>query len=100
VSGSTNYQQWQQWVISATSLQGSFHTYGLIWSPRRLTWTIDGVPYATATPASLSSNAQWVFDGHPFSLQLDLAVGGWPGAPTSTTEFPASMLVDWVRVYD
>ena len=30
---------------------------------------------------------------------LDLAVGGWPGTPPSSTQFPASMLVDWVRVY-
>jgi beta-glucanase (GH16 family) len=31
---------------------------------------------------------------------LNLAVGGyWPGNPDATTVFPASMLVDYVRVY-
>jgi hypothetical protein len=32
-------------------------------------------------------------------MLLDLAVGGWPGPPSAATAFPATMLVDWVRVY-
>jgi beta-glucanase (GH16 family) len=41
----------------------------------------------------------WVFD-HPFFIILNLAIGGnWPGSPDATTDFPARMLVDWVRVY-
>jgi beta-glucanase (GH16 family) len=73
--------------------------YGVDWSPGAVTFTFDGVPYATRTPASLSAHQQWVFD-RPFFLLLDVAVGGnWPGAPSSSTPFPATMLVDWVRVY-
>jgi beta-glucanase (GH16 family) len=64
-----------------------------------LTWTIDGLPYAKATPASLPPGAQWVYNGHPFHILLDLAVGGWPGNPNSSTVFPATMRVSWVRVY-
>jgi beta-glucanase (GH16 family) len=31
---------------------------------------------------------------------LNVAVGGrWPGPPDDETQFPQSMLVDWVRVY-
>ena len=31
---------------------------------------------------------------------LNLAVGGtWPGNPDSTTVFPSTMLVDYVRIY-
>jgi beta-glucanase (GH16 family) len=36
---------------------------------------------------------------HPFHILLDLAVGGWPGPPAAGATFPATMLVDWVRVY-
>jgi beta-glucanase (GH16 family) len=97
--GNTNSQQWQSGVVSATSLGGAFHTYGVIWSPGRITWTLDGVPYATATPASLPKGATWVFDGHPFHIILDLVVGGYLGPPASTTVFPATMRVAWVRVY-
>ena len=73
--------------------------YGVTWSPNKLVYTLDGVAYATYTPASLSPTEQWVFD-KPFFLILNLAVGGsWPGSPNATTAFPAKMLVDWVRVY-
>lgn len=94
-----NDQQWQNSFTSALPLTGGFYTYGLVWSPGRLTWTIDGVPYATATPSALPPGASWVFNGHPFHIILDLAVGGWPGPPNSSTVFPAAMQVAWVRVY-
>jgi beta-glucanase (GH16 family) len=84
---------------SATSLASRFHVFGVEWSPAAITFTFDGVPYSTRTPASLSAGQQWVFN-KPFFLLLNLAVGGeWPGAPRASTPFPATMLVDWVRVY-
>jgi beta-glucanase (GH16 family) len=99
-SGSSNFQQWQQALSAGAPFTSGFHTYGVIWQPGRITWTLDGVPYGTATPASLPAGAQWVFNGHPFHLLLDLSVGGWPGPPAANASFPQSMLVDWVRVYD
>jgi hypothetical protein len=39
-----------------------------------------------------------VFD-HPFHLLLTLSVGGpWAGPPDASTPWPATMLVDWIRV--
>jgi beta-glucanase (GH16 family) len=82
-----------------SSLADAFHIYGVQWSPNAIVFTFDGVPYATRTPASLVPGESWVFN-RPFFLLLDLAVGGkWPGAPDSSTPFPARMLVNWVRVY-
>ena len=84
---------------SAVSLAGGFHVYGVDWSPSAIVFTFDGVPYATRTPAELGPGQHWAFD-KPFFLILNLAVGGdWPGAPNASTAFPATMLVDWVRVY-
>jgi beta-glucanase (GH16 family) len=100
VLGSPNYQQWDQTLTSAVPLASAFHTYGLIWSPRRITWTFDGVPYASATPSELPPSARWVFSGHSFHVLLSLSVGGWPGPPSSAAAFPATMFVDWVRLYD
>jgi beta-glucanase (GH16 family) len=99
VQGSPNFQQWQGGISAAQPLSDAYHTFGLIWSPGRITWTLDGLPYATATPSTLNSSAQWVFDGTAMRIVLDLAVGGWPGAPTSSAGFPASLRVAWVRVY-
>jgi beta-glucanase (GH16 family) len=84
---------------SLVSLSGGFHVYGVDWSPAAIVFTLDGVRYATRTPTLLSVGQQWVFN-KPFFLILDQAVGGvWPGAPTASTAFPSTMLVDWVRVY-
>jgi beta-glucanase (GH16 family) len=84
---------------SASSLAAGFHVFGIHWSPGKIVFLMDGVPYATRTPASLPPGGKWVFD-HPFYFVLDLAVGGgFPGPPGPTTRFPATMLVDWVRVY-
>ena len=46
-----------------------------------------------------ATNRTWEFD-QPFFIILNVAVGGqWPGAPDSTTTFPQTMKVDYVRVY-
>ena len=99
VTTNANDQQWNGVVNSVTPLAGTYETYGLIWKPNSLTWTLNGVPFATATPQTLTPTASWVFNGHPFHILLDEAVGGWPGNPNASTVFPAVMGVDWVRVY-
>lgn len=87
-------------ACEADPLTGGFHTYGVDWSPGRVVFTLDGSSYETLTPTSLRSSERWVFNGRPYYLVLDLAVGGTgAGAPNSSTQFPARMLVDWVRVY-
>jgi beta-glucanase (GH16 family) len=98
VSGSDNYQQWQE-QMGSTLFTAGYHTYGVIWRPGAITWTFDGVPYATATPDTLTPSAQWAFAGHTFHIMLDLAVGGWPGPPAAGAPFPATLDVDWVRLY-
>jgi beta-glucanase (GH16 family) len=99
-AGSPNTQQWQGHVTTAAPLAGQFHIWGLIWSPGRITWTLDGLPYATATPKSFPPGAQWVFDGAAMRVIFDLAVGGaWALPPSSLADFPATMRVDWVRIY-
>lgn len=80
-------------------LSDAFHVYSVEWTPGRIEFSLDGRAYSTLTPASLPKGARWVYD-HPFYLLLNVAVGGqWPGNPDSTSVFPQTMLVDWVRVY-
>ncbi len=76
-----------------------FHVYAVEWEPNQIRFYVDAVLYATRTPADLPAGAVWVYD-HPFFLLLNLAVGGyWPGYPDATTQFPQTMQVDYVRVY-
>jgi beta-glucanase (GH16 family) len=75
-------------------VSSQYHIYGVDWTPKGITWTIDGHAYG-----HFSAYPNWPFD-KPFIMILDLAVGGnWPGSPTASTVFPAHMLVSWVRVY-
>ena len=76
-----------------------FHVYAVEWEPKAIRFYVDDHLYATRTPAELPKGTKWVYD-HPFFLLLNVAVGGgWPGNPDATTEFPQTMLVDYVRVY-
>ena len=76
-----------------------FHVFGVEWEPGVIRWYVDGRHYHTLTPDKLPAGAKWVFD-HPFFILLNVAVGGqWPGDPDSTTVFPQTMTVDYVRVY-
>jgi beta-glucanase (GH16 family) len=76
-----------------------FHEFAAEWEPGVVRFTVDGQLYATFQPSQLPPGKKWVFD-HPFFILLNVAVGGdWPGPPDASTEFPQTMLVDYVRVY-
>lgn len=76
-----------------------FHIFAVEWQPHEVRFYVDGDLYQTVTPSSLPAGQTWVFD-HPFFIILNVAVGGgWPGSPDSSTVFPQTMLVDYVRVY-
>jgi beta-glucanase (GH16 family) len=85
-------------LANNVKLGDGFHTYAVEWSAAAIKFYVDDVLYETQTPAS-ATNRTWEFD-HPFFILLNVAVGGqFPGAPDSTTTFPQTMKVDWVRVY-
>ncbi len=80
---------------------GSFHTYGIIWSPGMIQFYVDDPAnvFFVQDASGLPEGGEWVFD-HAFYLIMNLAVGGvWPGNPDATTPNPSEMLVDYVRLY-
>lgn len=73
-----------------------FHLFGVIWTPQLIKFYVDSTIYyqIDISPAWMSAFQ------NKFFIILNLAVGGnWPGNPNSTTVFPQTMLVDYVRVY-
>ncbi len=73
-----------------------WHVFSIIWTQDEITWLVDNEPYHVIdiTPAGLSEFR------NSFFLIFNVAVGGnWPGSPASNTNFPQSMIVDYVRVH-
>ena len=81
------------------TLSNDFHVYAVEWEPDTIRFYLDANLYVAFSAAQWPPGGTWVFD-HRFFLILNVAIGGdWPGSPDDSTEFPQTMLVDYVRVY-
>ena len=82
-----------------TDATEAFHVYGLIWTPERLEWQIDGKTFYFYDKADRPAH-HWPFN-EPFYLILNIAVGGTWGGKKGIDDsiFPQSMKVDYVRVF-
>lgn len=99
--GAGEWSTGKPFVLSAGSFAGDFHVFAIEWKQGQVDFFVDQTKYETVTSADVGSGT-WEFDGHPFYVLLNLAVGSkdsWPGAPDQNTAFPAQLLVDYVRVY-
>lgn len=68
-----------------------FHVYAFEWTDKGVKWLIDG--------AEVYSEDGYIPPDKMY-LYINTAIGGdWPGAPDSTTQFPQTMLVDYIRYY-
>lgn len=75
-----------------------FHIFGIEWGPNFINYYVDDVLYNQITPDDVPG--EWVFNNRPFYMIINLAVGGsFVGSPNDETQFPQTMLVDYVRVY-
>ena len=75
-----------------------FHEFAIEWQQNEIKWFVDGNLFQTKTPADLAPY-NWPFD-HDFHILLNVAVGGNLGGDVDNSIFPATMEVDYVRVYD
>jgi len=90
--------------FDGTRVDTEFHVYGIEWGPNYINFYVDDDLYNQITPEDIEEETdgegRWVFNDRPFYIILNVAVGGnLPGPPNADTEFPQSMLVDYVRVY-
>lgn len=76
---------------AGVDLSLDFHTYAVEWSKDKITWYLDGVKRYELTN-NVPQEKMYVI--------ANLAVGGnWPGLPDSTTKFPQTYAIDYIRVY-
>jgi beta-glucanase (GH16 family) len=77
-----------------------FHVFGIEWGENYINYYVDDVLYNQITPSDLPEGSKWVFNDRSFFIILNLAVGGsFVGAPNSETQFPQTMIVDYVKAY-
>lgn len=100
--GTAHWQEGGEHTYQGESLKHSeklsqdFHVYAIEWDDEQIKWFFDGEQYYSL---SIQSSSMSEFDA-PFFILLNIAVGGdWPGYPDDTTQFPQTMEVDYVRVY-
>ena len=92
-----------------------WHTYGVKWTEGKLEYYIDGVKFHTVNGFGQPNAANTTYGpfDKPFFLRLNLAIGGdyidgkgskWSNAYNALAEypksFPATMSIDYVRVYE
>lgn len=96
-SGNTPFVH--KYQLAAGSFSADFHTFAVEWSSSRVVYFVDGVQHYVIQRDEVQPRGDWVFD-QPFYIILNLAVGGtFDGDPKSDAILPATMLVDYVRVY-
>lgn len=90
----------KNFVCNAPDAVGAFHTYGLRWTPERLTWLYDGEEKYTLEKEADADWTSWPFDNE-FYLILNLAIGGgWGGQEgVDLDALPLRFEIDYVRVY-
>ncbi|EMU55810.1 glycoside hydrolase family 16 protein [Clostridium butyricum] len=84
-----------------------YHVYALEWTKNYIKWYVDDQLFCAADISdiiipNLERNIKNNDAFHqPFFILLNMAVGGnWPKDPDDSTDFPAKMYVDYVRVYE
>ena len=85
--------------LASGVLADDFHTFAVEWDSLHVRFFVDDTAHYGITRDAVERYGKSVLD-QPFFLILNLAVGGnFDGDPRSDAIFPATMLVDYVRVY-
>ena len=93
-----NQSQGNTYQLQNDVFYNSFHEFAIEWEPGEIRWYMDGILFSTKTPEDISP-ANWPFD-KDFHFLLNVAVGGNLGGEVNDNMLPATMEVDYVRVYD
>ena len=85
-----------KYSLGSGKFSDDFHLFGVIWTSNNIQFYVDSTIYfqVNTSPSAMSAFRSRFF------IILNIAVGGvWPGYPDSTTVFPQTMQIDYVRIY-
>jgi len=107
ISRSNKQHQPGHYTFNAGNDGSDWHVYAVEWNPGELKFYIDDIHYHTINdfdqPNATTHPGPFNID---FYLRLNLAVGGnylnepWNDANNAIDQLPATMEVDWVKVYE
>jgi beta-glucanase (GH16 family) len=90
---------------NGSNFTDGFHVYSAVWEEDNIKWYVDGTCFFQATAEQWYSmgaqnNPNAPFD-QEFYIIMNLALGGWfdGGLTPNLSDLPATMEVDYVRVY-
>ena len=96
-SGNTPFQHAN--TIAPGTLADDYHLYAVEWDATSAKFYVDGTLHYAVYLADIQRYGTSILD-KPYFIILNLAVGGnFDGDPKSDAILPATMLVDYVRVY-
>lgn len=77
-----------------------YYVFSLEWTEDYIAWFVNGQIFHIVTKREFQNRGcMWVFN-KSFHLVVNIAVGGyWPGKPDNTTQFPARMYIDYIKIY-
>jgi len=95
-----NTSQGESKKFAGVDFTADFHDFAVEWEEREIRWLLDGEVWHVQKDWRSEGGAFPAPFDQPFHLVLNLAVGGgFVGDVAVDTPFPATFLVDWVRVY-
>jgi len=85
--------------LTSSTFADDFHTFSVEWDSLAVKYYVDNVRHYSVTRDALQQFGNSIL-ARPYFLVMNLAVGGnFDGDPASDAILPATMLVDYVRVY-
>lgn len=86
--------------LKLDNIDNAFYVYAVEWFEDKIDFYIDNEKYFSFQNDKKNNFQTWPFNQR-FHLLINIAVGGdWPGSPNETTNFPAEMKIDYVRIYE
>lgn len=77
-----------------------YYVFSIIWEEDKITWLVNDVVYHTMTPATTQANGQPYPFNDVFYFVFALSVGGnLPNVAPTPSNFPAFLVVDYIRVF-
>ncbi|MEO0340135.1 MAG: family 16 glycosylhydrolase [Bacteroidota bacterium] len=93
-----NQFQGRELILEDADFPENFHVFAIEWEPGEIRWYMDDILYSVKKTLDVAP-FRWPFD-HDFHFLLNVAVGGNLGGAVANGMLPATMEIDYVRVYD